>query len=144
MKTFEATQKGFSLIELMIVVTIIGIIASIAIPSYRDYVRSSSFAEATSGLANKRVRVEQYFQDNRTYVGSQLAGAVCAPETGQNFDFSCGTPTATTYTITATGKNTAAGFTFTVNQANAQASTSTVADWPGNTSCWIRKAGGLC
>ena len=151
MKTFEATQKGFSLIELMIVVAIIGILASIAIPSYRDYVLRSSFAEATSGLADRRIKAEQFFQDYRTYQTTaalpriNAAGQPCANDTtGKYFDFSCDTIAAGTYRIIATGKNIAAGFTFTINQANAKASTSTVAGWAGNTSCWISKEGGVC
>jgi type IV pilus assembly protein PilE len=144
MNMVKANQKGFTLIELMIVVAIIGILAAIAVPSYRDYVISASLSEAVSGLADKRIKMEQYFQDNRSYVDAELAGNVCADESGQNFNFSCGTPTATNYIITATGKSTAAGINFTVNQDNDKASTSTKSGWAGNATCWIRKKGGVC
>lgn len=144
MNTSKVMQKGFTLIELMIVVAIIGILAAIVVPSYRDYVVRSSLAEAASGLADKRIRMEQYFQDNRTYVGADVAGQPCAADNaGQNFNFSCAV-TATTYTITATGKATAAGFTFTVNESNARATTAAAAGWATNATCWIRKKGGVC
>lgn len=138
-------QRGFNLIEIMIVVAIVGILASIALPAYRDYVLKSSFSEATSGLADKRIRMEQFFQDNRTYVGSNGANLPCAADnTGTNFNFSCSGLSLTGYLITATGKNTAAGFTFTVNEANTRTSASTVSGWIGNTTCWSTKKDGAC
>ena len=71
--------RGFTLIELMIAVAIIAILAAIAIPSYSDYVRRSRITEAMSALSGMRVKMEQYFQDNRTYAGACVAGTVAAP-----------------------------------------------------------------
>ena len=68
-------QSGFTLIELMIVVAIVGILATIAYPSYTDYVIRGRIPDATSGLAAKRVQMEQFFQDNRTYVGAPACAA---------------------------------------------------------------------
>ena len=153
MKTLKDMQKGFTLVEIMIVVAIIGILASIAIPSYRDYVVKSSLAEATSGLADRRSRMEQFFQDRRTYTGADVAPPIVDPplpippcvedETGTNFNFSCDVAD-NAYTITATGKSTAAGFSFTVNESNARATTLAATGWTANTSCWIRKKDGTC
>ena len=130
-------QFGFSLIEIMIVVVIIVIIASIAIPSYGDYVRRGRIAEATSTLSDTRVRLEQFFLDNRTYVGF----ANC-PTSTTFFQFSCSPLTAAAYTLTATGQNTMANFTYSLNQSNTKTSVTT---WTtGTQNCWIRSKGSAC
>ena len=68
-------EKGFSLVEVMIVVVIIGILAAVAIPNYNDYLMRSKVPEATSRLSDLRVRMEQYFQDNRTYAAAPACNA---------------------------------------------------------------------
>lgn len=131
----RAQSKGFTLIELMIVVAIIGILASIALPAYSDYVKRGKAAEATSALADGRIKMEQYFQDNRTY-----AGGPC-PAAGKYFTYGCGAPDATTYTITATGQGDMSSFAFSVNQNNDK--TSTFDGTTGGT-CWLTSKGGTC
>lgn len=130
-------QFGFSLIEILIVVVVIAIIASIAIPSYGDYVRRGRVAEATAALSDTRVKLEQFFLDNRTYVGF----ANC-PASTTFFQYSCSPLTGAAYTLTATGQNTMANFTYSLNQANTKTSETT---WTtGTQNCWIRSQGSTC
>lgn len=133
--------RGFTLMELIIVVAIVGLIAAFAIPGYTDYVMRSKIAEATSGLSDGRVRLEQFFQDNRTYAGGPTPAATT------NFTFSLPTGTTSAYTLQANGIGSMAGFTYTIDQANARRTTAAPAGWAAAAmpaTCWITKKGGLC
>jgi type IV pilus assembly protein PilE len=138
----RSKHSGFTLIELMIVVAIIGILSAIALPAYTKYITRARIPEATTALAAKRVKMEQFFQDNRTYVGAPAAANDAT--SSKYFDFAAVTG-ANTYTLSAVGKSSMAGFTYTVDQANAKTSTVTgVSGWSGNATCWITKTGGEC
>ena len=141
------TQEGFTLIELLIVIAVIGILAAVALPSYSDYITRGKIPDATSGLASRRVKMEQFFQDNRTYVGAP--DCVADTTASEYFDFSCSVAaTATTYTLQAAGKASMAGFAYTINEAGARATTTTppasTKGWAGNAACWVTKKGGVC
>ena len=125
--------RGFSLIELMIVVAIGAILMSVAIPSYREYVRRGAVAEVTGSIGSGRVVIEQFFLDNRTYVG-----APC-PASTNRFAIACAFA-ATTYTITATGSGNMAGFVYTINEADTR---TTAGPW-GSGNCWIGRKGDAC
>jgi type IV pilus assembly protein PilE len=151
MRDIDSGVKGFTLIELMIVVAIVAILAAIALPSYSDYVKRGKIPEATNALADLRVKAEQYFQDNpaHSYVG--FAGTTpCTTTSLKNFTISCGAgagvPTATTYTITATGTGAMTGFGYTINQANAKTTSSVPTDWlaPSPNNCWAMRKEGSC
>jgi type IV pilus assembly protein PilE len=139
------TQLGFSLIELMIVVAIVALLATIAYPAYSDYLIRGRIPDAASALAAKRVQMEQYFQDNRTYVGAPACDADAT--TSRFFTFSCNpAATATTYTLEAVGVAPMNGFTYTLNQANAKTSVITRPGWanPNPNTCWAIRKDGSC
>lgn len=134
---------GFTLIELMVVVAIVGILAAIALPAYSDYVIRGKIPDATSNLAAKRVQMEQYFQDNLTYASAPP----CTSDSTSSkyFTFDCSVAgTATVYTLEAVGQGTMAGFTYTVDQGNNKATTAVPSDWTTNAACWVTKKGGVC
>ncbi|MEW6513965.1 MAG: type IV pilin protein [Pseudomonadota bacterium] len=134
MNTF---QRGFTLIELMIVVAIVAILASVALPSYQEHIRRTKVQEATSSLSAERVAMEQYFQDNRTYVGATLKSAAT-----KYWNYALSNHTATTYTITATPSGSdMSGYQYTIDQNNARTS---IAGGTVGATCWLDKKGGSC
>lgn len=136
--------KGFTLIELMVTVAILAIIVTVAIPAYNGYVTRGKITEATANMSGLRVQMEQYYQDNRTYQNGTNCG-VTMPSM-KYFNFTCSAPTSNTYTITANGTNTMAGFAYTVDQANTKTSNITASGWsnPSPNNCWAINKGGLC
>lgn len=139
--------RGFTLIELMVAVAVVGILAAIAYPAYTDYVRRGKIVEATGQLSTVRVRLEQYYQDNRNYGSSASACGVAMP-TSSYFSFSCNWGTGGTsqsFLMTATGLAAGGmdGYVYTVDHSNAQITT----QFAGETvtaACWMTKRGQSC
>jgi type IV pilus assembly protein PilE len=149
------TQRGFTLIELMVTVAIIAVLAAIAVPNYRDYVTRGKLVEASAGLSDARVKMEQYFQDNRTYPGGCVTatpvpvGSIMLMSL-KYFTLSCTNNSATTYKVIATGINDMTGFVYDINQDNLKTSSfaSTGASKGYTTAtpntCWVFRKGGSC
>ncbi len=148
--TRRNSEAGFTLIELMIAVAIIGILAAVAYPSYRDYVLRGQLVDATTGLSTMQADMERHFQDNRSYDTVGTFTTPCAvAEAGRTFGsfvLSCSAKAATTFTLQAVGSGPTAGFTFTVNHQNVRATTAVPSDsgYVTCTSRWILKKGQSC
>jgi type IV pilus assembly protein PilE len=150
------STRGFTLIELLVTVTIIMLLAAFAIPLYGDYVRRGQITEAVTFMSDYRVKLEQYFQDNRSYgpdgarcastAGTAPAWSDFKPQNGRYFSYDCTvTKAGQGYLLTAKGMlNRATGHEYTVTETGAK---STI-QYKGMAlatpkSCWLQ-AGAEC
>jgi len=133
-----------------VTVAIVVILASIALPSYRDYVLRGQLVDATNGLATFRGLMEQHYQDNRTYKTKGTFTAPCAvsdasKRTFNNFVVTCTTLNDNDYVLQAAGSGPVASFKFTVNQKDQRATTAAPGNgWGQCATKWMLKRGETC
>lgn len=131
-------QAGFSLIEIMIAVVILGILTAVALPSYNGYIQRARLTEAFTGLAGLQPGMEQHWSNNRTYAAAPL------PEDSEHFAFALTVGNASAYTVTATGQGAADGFVYTIDQNGNRATTGVPEGWTDNDACWVDREEGTC
>lgn len=130
----------------MIVVGIIGILAAIAIPAYTDYIRRARVADGLAPLADMRVRMEQLFQDKRSYEDACASDSVAAaPPATTYFTYTCDVHTKDAYTVKASGLGPMDGYVYTLSQGNVRKTVSLGAGWTGaDKTCWVLRRDGSC
>jgi type IV pilus assembly protein PilE len=139
--------RGFTLLEAMLVVSIVATLATIALPSYATYVKRSRILEAVARLSDARARMEEFFLDERAYVDAGGGCGATPPPSkpADAFSLAC-RATATTFTYTATGLAAKGmdGFVYTIDQSGAKATVSLPTGWSRAGDCWTIRADGLC
>lgn len=130
--------SGFTLVEVMVVVAIIGILAAVAYPNYQEHVRKTRRAAAAGCLLELAQFMERHYTTNMSYVGAVLPNTACRTELAAfyTFGFSANATTASTFELEASPQGVQASDTrcgtLGINQAGArsESGTGTVAD------CW--------
>ncbi len=131
------SSRGFTLIEIMITVVIIGILAAIGLPAYQNYVLRAGRTEGQAALMDISARLEQYYLGNKTYT-QDIAGDLNTNTTTESNRYDIivtGCPIATCYLITATAVNAQAAdatcATLTLNSSDVKGASGTDPD-----ACW--------
>lgn len=123
----QVHQKGMSLLELMVVVLIVGVLASVAFTGYQKQVQSSRRADAIEALMDAATTLERRFTETNSYTGATLATT-----SRQGFYTLSSTITAASYTVTATATGVQAKdsncATMSLNQSGSRTATSS--------ECW--------
>lgn len=149
-------SRGFTLIEVMVTVAIVAILSAIAIPSYTEYVQRARIIDAVGTLSDMRNKMEQYFQDHRSWAPPGPANPPCGapgtsvaplPPATSNFTFACDNLAGNTYRIRALGVagTSMAAFQYSINQANTRITLALPTGWTmPATNCWALKKDGSC
>jgi len=145
-RSLRTAQGAFTLLEAMIVVAIVAVLAAIALPSYDGYVKRSRILDAVVRLSDARARMDDYFLDQRTYLGSDGACGVAATTRATDyFEIRC-EATSTTFLLTARGHaaNGMDAFAYTLDHSGAKVTLSVPRGWSRASECWTIRRDGLC
>lgn len=134
-------RLGFTLIELMIVVAIVGLLAAIAYPSYQDSVRKGRRAEAITALYGIQLAQEKWRANNTAYTGTLGTGGLglpaMSPATGTAYyDLALSNVTATGFTATATARTTGGQNSDTAGGVSCTPLTLNQNGPSGQNACW--------
>lgn len=141
---------GFTLIEVMIVVAIVGILAAIAVPAYTEFIQRSRITDATNAMNDFRTRMEQFYQDNRTYAAAGNCGVANPAVTGSSsFQLACTGAGNNGYQLDATGlaSKGMSAFAYRLVVAPGGVTRSTQgapAGWVQPANCWAVRRSGDC
>jgi type IV pilus assembly protein PilE len=128
----KSTRSGFTLIELMITVAVVGILAAIAYPAYTSHIRKGKRATAQAALMDIASKEQVYLLDRRAFLCAPIA-AGCTTSLA-DLGFTVPQEIASAYTITVTTTASPPAFTATATPINAQAN-------GGERVLWVKETG---
>ena len=130
----RGTRLGFTIIELLVALSIVGILTGAALPSYIDYVQRSRVPVALDALSSYATRMEQRYQDTGSYaIGGSCAASV---PTAANFALSCSvTNSSQGFSAIAIGSGSMAGYSYSIDQMSTRLTLSHPKGVPA-VHCW--------